>query len=434
MTTIATLNVQQVVASLMTAQQQPLTALNTRKTNYNNMLSAYGSVQSNVSSLQSAALALKSASAFAVFKATSADTTLLNATADSTAVAGNYTVTVNNLASAQTLKSAGQASITTGIGNAATTLNLQVGAGAAVPVAIGANSTLEQIRDAINAANAGVSATIVSNGTNYNLVYTANNTGAANTISATTADGTLGAIASSASMTQTAAALDASLLVNGVAVTSASNTVTGAVQGVNLNLTKTSGTTTLTVARDFSAIESTINTFISAFNRFNSDATSKYAKGGMLEADTTVLSIQSQISGAFNTATGFSATGGYDYLAQVGITRQTDGSMSLDKTAFESALNTNLSGVTQLFTDATNGVATKVYNQTYQMVGTTGLITSRKAGLSSSITDTQNRIDALNIRLSAIQTRLTTQFTALNTLISSMNQTSSFMTQQGWTG
>jgi flagellar hook-associated protein 2 len=432
MTTVSTFNVQNIVSSLMSAQQQPLTALNTKKTNYNNILKAYGTIQSDVSSLQSAAAALKSSSAFAVFKATSADTTLLSATADSTAVAGNYTITVNNFASAQTLKSANQASITTGIGNAATVLNLQVGTGAAVAVNIGANSTLEQVRDAVNAANTGVSATIVSNGAGYNLVYTASNTGAANTISATTADGALGAIASSASMTQTAAAADASLSVNGVAVTSASNTVTGAVQGVSMNLTKTAGMTTLSVARDFTSIESTINTFISAYNKFNTDFKSNYVKGGMLEADTTVLSIQSQISGALNTATGFSATGGYDYLAQVGITRQTDGSMSLDKATFESKLNTNLSGVIQLFTDATNGVATKIYNQSSQMLGIGGLITSRKDGLNSSITDTQSRIDALNIRLDAIQKRLTNQYTALNSMIQSMNDTSSFMTQQGW--
>jgi len=339
-------------------------------------------------------------------------------------------VNVTQRATAQTLKSADQASDTAGLGNAATTLDITVGSGSTVQVSIGANSTLQQIRDAINAANTGISATIVYNGTGYNLVYTAKDTGAANTITATTTDGTLAAVAGSASMTQTTAAQNASLMINGVAVSSASNTVTGAIQGVTLNLLKDSGTTTVSVTRDTASIEGKINSFISAYNLLIKDIDKMHVKGGTLEADNTVLNIQNQINGTLNTSTGFSATGGYDYLAQIGITRQKDGTLALDTATFESALSSNYNGVVQLFTDSTKGVATKLYSQTSQMIGTDGLITSRTNGLNSSITDVQKRIDAFNVRLDIIEKRLTRQYSNLNAMLASMNQTNDFLTQR----
>lgn len=426
----APLDVNYIVTQLMQLESKPLDALNQKQASYKTMLSAYGTLKSDVSSLESAVGALKLPSAFTVFKATPADTTLMSASADGTAVAGNYTVSVTQRATAQTLKSADQASDTAGLGNAATTLDITVGSGSTVQVSIGANSTLQQIRDAINAANAGISATIIYNGTGYNLVYTAKDTGAANTITATTTDGTLAAIAGSASMTQTTAAQNASLTINGVAVSSASNTVTGAIQGVTLNLLKDSGTTTVNVTRDTASIESKISSFISAYNQLIKDINYLHVKGGKLEADNTVLSIQNQINGTLNTSTGFSAAGGYDYLAQIGITRQSDGTLALDTATFESALSSNYNGVVQLFTDSTNGVATRLYSQASQMIGTDGLITSRSNGLNSSITDIQNRIDAFNVRLNIIEQRLTRQYSNLNAMLASMNQTSSFLTQR----
>lgn len=424
------IDVNNIVTQFMAIERQPLNALNSKGASYTAMLSAYGTIKGDLSSLQSATAALKLQSAFSVFKATPADTTVLGATADSTAVAGSYTVAINNRASAQTIMSANQASSTADIGNAATTLDITVGAGATVSVSIAANSTLEQVRDAINSANAGVSATIVNNGAGYNLVYSAKDTGAANTISATSADGFLSAIAGSAGMTETSAAKNASLTVNGVPVSSATNTVTGAIQGVTLNLTKDAGATTVTVGRDVTAITATVNKFISAYNQLNNDIRFTHAKGNKLQSDSTVVSIQNQLNRILSSATGFSATGGYDYLAQVGITRQTDGNLSLDAATFESKLNSNLNGVVQLFTDSTKGVATSIYDQASNMIGVNGLVTSRTEGLNTSIRDIEKRIDAFNLRLDIIQQRYTKQYTALNTMIMNMNQTSSFLSQK----
>jgi flagellar hook-associated protein 2 len=406
------------------------------------MLTAYGTLKSDLSSLQSAAAALKLQSAFSAFKVTSSDTTLLSATSDTTAVAGSYSVTINNRASAETRMSAGQDK-TADIGNGATTLDITVGAAATVQVTIAANSTLEQVRDAINSnpVDTGVTATIVYNGTDYNLVYTAKGTGSANTITAHSTDDNLHAIAGTGlggvGGTQaggmdniTSAAANASLTVNGVPISSATNAVTGAIQGVTLNLTKDAGTATVTVARDSSAIEATVNKFISAYNQLNTDIRFLHKKGENLQSDSTVVYIQNQLNGILSSATGFSATGGYDYLAEVGISRQTDGSLSLDTTTFESKLSSNLNGVVQLFTDATKGVATSIYNQAYNMVGVNGLVTSRTAGLDTSIRDIENKIEAFKIRLEIIEKRYTKQFTALNSMISSMNQTSSFLTQR----
>lgn len=429
------IDVNSIVTGLMSVERQPLNVLNKKEASYTAMLSAYGTLKSDLSSLQSAAAALKLQSAFSAFKVTSSDTTLLSATSDTTAVAGSYSVTINNRASAETRMSAGQDK-TADIGNGATTLDITVGAAATVQVTIAANSTLEQVRDAINSnpVDTGVTATIVYNGTDYNLVYTAKDTGLANTITAISTDNTLQAVAGTGAgggmNNITSAAANASLTVNGVPISSATNAVTGAIQGVTLNLTKDAGTATVTVARDSSAIEATVNKFISAYNQLNTDIRFLHKKGENLQSDSTVVYIQNQLNGILSSATGFSATGGYDYLAEVGISRQTDGSLSLDTTTFESKLSTNLNGVVQLFTDATKGVATSIYNQAYNMVGVNGLVTSRTAGLDTSIRDIENKIEAFKIRLEIIEKRYTKQFTALNSMISSMNQTSSFLTQR----
>ena len=216
------LNVASMVSGLMAVENLPMTALNTKMSNTLSEISAYGSLQGSLSSLQTAAQALFGSQVQAQ-TVSSSNTSVVTATADSTATLGNHTITVTNLAQQQKLASAGFASTSTAVGTGNLTIEFgSISSGAftansAQTVSITtANDTLAGIRDAINASGNGVTASIVNDGTtNGNrLVLNSNNSGTANTlhISVTGAQGSLSQLAydaSTSSITQTQAATNA---------------------------------------------------------------------------------------------------------------------------------------------------------------------------------------------------------------------------------
>ena len=235
-------------------------------------------------------------------------------------------------------------------------------------VTLGAgDQSLQGIRDAINKADMGVTATIVSDGSSkpYHLVLTSNKTGEETTMKVTVGgeDGDAPDPAIAAllgydptgvqNMTQTAGAQSTKLNVNGIEVKSDSTSVKDAIQGVTLDVT-TVGSTTLTVSKDTAAISSAVNSFVSAYNDLNktiSGLTSYNAetkKGGILQGDASVRSIQSQLRKQISTV--MEGTGGkLNSLSQVGISFQQDGSLKVDSTKLNKAITDNAADFGGLF-------------------------------------------------------------------------------------
>ncbi|WP_136416230.1 flagellar filament capping protein FliD [Herbaspirillum sp. ST 5-3] len=230
------------------------------------------------------------------------------------------------------------------------------------------NNTLQGIRDAINKANLGITATIVSDGssTPYRLVIASNKTGATSSLKiGVSGDAALDNLlgydpAGAQNMTQTATAQSAALSVNGVAVTSKTNSVNEAIQGVTLNLSKT-GSSTITVARDTSSVSAGVNSFVKAYNDLNKtlkDLTAYNAEtkeGGPLLGDATVRTIQNGIRQTLNTAIA-QLSGTVTKLSDIGVTVQKDGSLALDSAKLQTAITNNFSGIGALF--ATMGSTT----------------------------------------------------------------------------
>jgi flagellar hook-associated protein 2 len=232
------------------------------------------------------------------------------------------------------------------------------------------DQTLQGIRDAINKANIGVTATIVSDGSSnpYHLVVTSNKTGAKSSmkISVDGADGgpVNAGIASllgydpngTQGMTQTSGAQDTKLTMNGIAVTSAGTTVSDVVQGVSMDLT-TTGTTTLTVGQDSASVTTAINGFVKAYNDLNSTVAKLTAydpetkTGGVLQGDSAVRAIQTQLRRVLGTSVeGLNSN--MTNLPQVGITFGDDGSLKVDSTKLSSAISKNFSDIAGLFAAA----------------------------------------------------------------------------------
>lgn len=229
------------------------------------------------------------------------------------------------------------------------------------------NNSLQGIRDAINKANLGVTATIVSDGSAApnHLVLTSTKTGITSSMKiAVTGDPALSGLlaydpAATQNMTQSNAAQNTALTVNGIAISSATQTVNEAVQGTTLTVSKL-GATTLSVAPNTGAVTASVNTFVAAYNSLaktissltSYDPTTKQA--GLLLGDATTRQIQTQIRGALSSVvTG--SSGSLTNLTQIGISFNKDGTMALDASKLQSAITNNLGDIGTLF--ATVGTA-----------------------------------------------------------------------------
>ena len=441
----AGLDLSSLLTQLTAAERQPLKALDTRAASYTTKLSAYGTLQSSLGTLQAASAKLSSLSLFEGVKAASSFTTVLTASAEVTAAAGTYAINVSQLAQAQSLATVGQASATAAIGSG--TVQFQIGSGSAVDVAIGASNSLEGIRDAINATkDVGVAASIVNDGsgTPYRLLLVSSKTGEASSMNITVSggDAKLEALMNhnpdvTKTMTETVPAKNALLTVNGLAITSATNTVAESMQGVTLTLVKP-GDSTLTVARDTSSVTSAINAFVVSYNNLLNTGKTLTAynvdskKGAALTGDSTLRNLQVQLRSALTSPQSGTA-GDFTMLSNIGVSFQKDGTLTVDATKLDKAIGTNLDGVAKLFAGTASDTAGYGKQLSVLAVGfaaTGGPLTAAADGLTSSLKRLDKQYEAMSTRIDSTVARYKAQFTQLDVMMSKMNSTTSYLTQQ----
>lgn len=387
-----TVPISQVLTGLMQVESIPLTQLQNQVTGVNTEISAYGQLNSALATFQQSLTALTSPTEFSSYTATSSNTAALTASAVIGVQSGTYTVNTTQLAQAQSLATAGQASLNTSLtsGSGTSTVTIAFGTqngstftqnaaqpGGSITVS-SSNNTLAGLRDAINNANLGVTATIVNDGSNtpYHLVLTSNQTGANQSMQISVqGDSGLASMltyppSTGDTMTQTVPPQDAKLTVNGLSLTSSSNSVGTAVPGLTLNLQQL-GTSTVSVAANTSSVQTDIDNFVSAYNTLHSTISqlTAYNPGGTngpLIGDATTTQIQNQLQKVL--ASGLSGTGsGYSSLAAVGIGLDSDGTLSVDDSSLSQALQSNPGQFSALF--GTAGSATNS-NVTYLVGGT----------------------------------------------------------------
>ncbi|SBT04674.1 Flagellar hook-associated 2 domain protein [Candidatus Propionivibrio aalborgensis] len=437
------LDVNSIVSQLMSIEQRPLTLLKAKEAAYQTKITALGSLKGAISALQTTATALVPTTGttalqkFSAFNATLADTSIATATTSSGAVAGSYSLSNIVLASAQQIRKSG---IT--VPADAGTLSIQVGTEAAVNVNIAAGSTLADVSTAINNAASGISASIINDGTTEHLVLTANDTGSANTITITGSDVGSGTgwaggpfdytgTGPNNGWTESVVAGSATLDINGIPVTSASNTLSSTISGVTLNLLK-AGSTTLTVTRDTSSLSTAVNAFVKAYNDFNATATTLGSYNaatkvaGTLNGDSTLRSAQNQLRTLIGTIPSEVDGEALQRLSDIGVSLKKDGTLAVDSSKLSSLISSDINGVANLV--AAYGSAFKT--TTDGLIGTGGTLSARTDGLNASIKSITQQEEVVAKRLTQIEARYRRQFTALDTLISGLSQTSSFLTQQ----
>ncbi|MES2206818.1 MAG: flagellar filament capping protein FliD [Pseudomonadota bacterium] len=276
-----------------------------------------------------------------------------------------------SLSSSSNITVGGSSSATAGLTAGITPSGIYVGASfsqdaaqSTGTVTIGSsNNSLQGIRDAVNAAKIGITATIVSDSSSspYHLVFTSNKTGETSSMKITASgDSALTQLlsydptnASGQKMTQTTTAQNAKLTVNGIAVSSASNSIAETIQGVSLNVSK-AGSTTLTVGKDSSAVETNVNAFVTAYNTISKTLSTITAynittkASGSLQGDSTVSAVKNAIRSMVGT-TLKGVSGELSSLAQIGVSLQKDGSLSVDSTKLKKAVANNYSDIASLF-------------------------------------------------------------------------------------
>lgn len=436
------INVSSLVSQLVSATQAPQEALISSRTQaVTAQISAVGTLKSGLSTFQSSLSAINTPSAFNTVAASSSNPTAFTATASPDAVLGSYTVDVSQLAQGQQIVSnpfTGGSSATVGTG----TLQVSLG-NTNFNVSIdSSNDTVAGIAAAINAAtgNPGVEASVVTGSDGAHLVLTSSLTGAANTIKVAETDGGTGlsaitySSASPGNYRQQTAPQDANFKISGVAYTSASNTVTDALSGVTLDLlATTTSDATLSVSTDTSTVDSNIKAFVTAYNALQGslsslgsyDATTGTA--GPMMGDALLSGIQSQVrSTLYSIVDTGSPT--YNSLASIGITTNSDGTLSLNDATLSAALTSNFAAVSQLFS-GTTGIASSLNSRIDADLTAGGSIDSRSNTLIQQDDALTKQNDQLTQQMNALAASLTEQYSSLNTLLSSLQSTSSYLSQ-----
>jgi flagellar hook-associated protein 2 len=376
------LDVAGLVNQLMALERRPLAQFESQEAVHQAKISAYGSLKGAIASFQSAVKALSSPAKFSVMAASIADTEVASVTASPTAVPGNYSLEVTALAQAEKLRSESFASRTATVGSGTITVEFGAYGGgvftpnedkAAKTITIdSSNNTLSGIRDAINSAGAGISANIVNDGSGYRLVISSTDSGAENSLKITTNDDdavnmdTAGlsqlaydpeAVAGGGkNLTQSVAAQDAAFLLDGVSISSATNVVADAIEGVTLKLLAESdaAATTITVSRDISGVKSSIESFVKAYNELAktikdlSAYNTETKQASILTGDAALRGVDAQLRETLNTALRY-AGGGLTMLSQVGISFQKDGTLAFDSSKLQTVFDDTTKDVSTLF-------------------------------------------------------------------------------------
>jgi flagellar hook-associated protein 2 len=427
------LDLENIVSSLMEIERQPLARLQSKESIINAQISAYGAFKSKLADFQSAMEALGSASAFKQFQATSQDEELFSASADSDAVAGEYSINVVALAQRDKLASAAF-SDTNSIGQG--TLSISVGAESFDVVIDSTNDSLAGIRNAINnaSANTGVSASIITDDAGSRLILTSDDTGTENALSVSVSDDSDGNNSDSsglsafvnANMTTVTSATDAVVEIDNFTVTSSSNTISGAIEGVSITA-KAMGSSTLSITRDDEAILESVKEFASAYNSLMTEIKSQ--RSGQLEADSTLLTIERQIRDVFNSGSAISGSS-FRYLVEAGVSLDKNGEMKVDEEQVTSLLDSDFSSFVNLFSAEGEGYANRLDSLADGWLQTDGLIDSREVGLNARLDTIDRQRDRMEARLATTEERIRAQYAAMDTLVSSLNSQGNYLLSQ----
>ena len=477
------LDANNIVSQLVALEKQPLTLLKAKASGVQSQISAFGQVQSQFSALTVAANAMSVTTSWSGRSTSSSNSNAATISATTVAQPTSFSLDVDALAKKQSTSSA---PLTAGAAVGAGTMTLRLGTwstgGAAftpatgsadVAIAVSATDKVSDIATKINAANAGVVATSFNDGTSDRLLLTSSSTGVAAgfRVLVADADGTntdnLGLsrlafdpatlnplTATTYGMATTGLPVqygaNAQARINGLAVTSPTNTLTGNIPGVTINLAATTTTgfgtpgevkapITMTVSNDTSPAVKNVQDFVTAYNTLNQSLTdlTKYdaatKTAGLFQGDAVIVGLQSVLRNMLGSTSG--GGGAYQRLSDVGVQIQRDGSLTIDSAKLGAAAN-NGTALKQFFTvdnknPLTNGFALKFAALANGIANTTsGMLTQENNSLQNRLIANGKEQDKVNTRATNVETRLKKQYSALDAQMGRLTALNQYVSQQ----
>ena len=455
------LDVKSIISQLVTLEKRPLDTLKLQAATVNTKISAFGQIKSLVFTLQDAAGKLTSVTGWNGVATTSSDSKFVSATAVGGTLPTTFSVEVQSLAKAQATASAALLPVGGALGSG--TLRLELGkwsvapasftpgSGQPVDITISASDKLSDVASKINGANAGVTASVLSDASGERLLLRSKSTGEefgfrlsvmedgdTDPQSAGNTDATgLSRLVNGATVTQAAA--NAKATVNGIAVSSATNTFASTISGVTFKAEQvTTAPIDITVSKDNSAIQSNIDGFVKAYNAINQllqdatkyDAATKSA--GLLQGDSTAVALQNSLRNAIQSVT--TGGGAFQRLADIGITQQLGGDLVVDSSKLTKALSENPDDVKNLFRNtgggSADGIAVQLKALTTNLLSNDGFFKSKDATLQLSLKRNSQDQTRVNEKVEAFEKRITQRYNALDTQLSSLNGLNAYISQQ----
>jgi flagellar hook-associated protein 2 len=424
------IDVNQFVQLALAGDKANITALQTNQTTLNSQTSALATITTDLNNLQTAAFALNDPlGSLSAQGAVSSNTGVFNATAASTASSGTHSITVNSLATTSSYYTNTLATSSTPLANG----SFQFSVGGAPPVSVtidSTNNTLDGLATSINNQNAGVLASVINDANGSRLALVSQTTGAPGDI---TVSGNTTGLAFTKAVTGT----NAALIVDGVPISSSTNTLTGVINGVTLNLASASPGTpvSLTISPDTTQAAKAVNEFVTAYNTTINDINKQFtvaadgSGGGPLEADGSLRDSQQ----ALLSAIAYSVTGnsGAVNLSSIGVALNNDGTLSVNSGKLSTALASNFSGVQSFFQSSSNGFAGNLSTALTQLTDTSsGTLGLDAQSISQSSRALGQQISDLQAALSTKQQNLTLVYAQVNTTLQELPLLQSQISQQ----
>jgi flagellar hook-associated protein 2 len=436
------LDVKSIVSQLVALEKKPLDNLKLQAATVQTKISAFGQIKSLVSTLSDTLGKLTSVTGWNAVTATSSNSAAVSVSAVGGTLPTTFSVEVSALAKAKATASAAVLPVGGAIGQG--TLTFTPVSGTPVNIDVTATDTLSAVASKINGSSSGVTASILSDVSGERLLLRSKATGLVGgfTLSVADTDGNdadaLGLSRLVVGTTVTTAAADAAATINGIPVTSSTNAFTSSISGVTFNaLQITTAPVEITINKDTSGVKKNIDDFVSAYNAINDilNEATKYdpaTKGaGLLQGDSTALGLQNSLRNALQSVTTGSSV--FTRLADVGITQQRGGNLSVDSTKLAVGL-ANTDELKNMFRStgggAADGIAVKIKAVTTSLLSSSGFFQTKDASLKLSLTQNAKNQAQVNERVSKFEANLNARYTALDAKMAGLNAINAYVSQQ----
>jgi flagellar hook-associated protein 2 len=414
-----------IIKSMLAVAKQPITRLQTKQTTNSTMSKKFSDIKTKMMALQTAAKSLDTRSEAMINKASSSNTSTATVSTAGGGSLGSFNINVTSVAKAQRSYSNGfAASDTTGL-FATGDLTLQVGDGDPVDIEVTGSDTLSSVVAKINAANVGVTAGLVFNGSEYRLQVSGNETGTDHAVDFSGAAATGLGLDDSDNLFQ--AASNAVVKIDNIDVTSQSNTIASAIPGVTINVVEV-GTSKIAIDRDPEGLKTKLDAFVKAYNDVMTTMNSEFASSGgaqkaagTLSGDSTLRNAQSDLR-TMMTQSLAGLNSAFPSIGTMGITVGRDGTLSVDSEKLKTAVNKDYESVTSILTGlgSAKGLMSQVVDKIEPYVRSNGSFTNRISSLASANRDMDNQIAHVQVRIDKYEEQLQTQYASLESLMGSL--------------